>query len=155
GIFPSLDGWPRSVQIQDQDKGRKHWGSDANIWGEMLDKMGLEGSVLYPTSAFAFGLMRQIDFANATATAYNNFLEAEYTKKDPRLYGVGLMAVEDPKAAVTEMRRCKQQRKNFVAMMLPTVTASGKTYGDASFWPVYEEAEKLNMPIALHGAPSI
>ena len=154
-IFPSLDGWSRSVQIQDQDKGRKNWTSDAKIWGGMLDQMGLEGSVLYPTIALAFGLMRQVDFANATATAYNNWLDAEYTRKDPRLYGVGLMPVEDSEAAVKEMRRCKQQRKNFVAMLLPTVTATGKTYGDASFWPVYAEAEKLNMPLALHGAPSL
>ena len=154
-IFPSLDGWSRSVQIQDQDKGRKHWSTDANIWGEALDKMGLEGSVLYPTIALAFGLMREVGFATATAIAYNNWLEAEYTKKDNRLYGVGLMPVENPDGAIKEMRRCKTERKNFVAMMLPSVTASGKTYGDPMFWPVYAEAEKLDMPIALHGAPSV
>jgi hypothetical protein len=111
--------------------------------------------VLYPTIALAYGLMREVGFATATATAYNNWLEAEYTKKDNRLYGVGLMPVENPEGAIKEMRRCKRERKNFVAMLWPSVTASGKTYGDPSFWPVYEEAEKLDMPIALHGAPSL
>jgi len=153
-IFPSLDGWSRSVQISEQDKGRKHWSSDAKIWGNMLDQMGVEGSVLYPTIALAYGLMREIGFATATATAYNNWLEAEYTKLDKRLYGVGLMPIENPEGAILEMRRCKQSRKNFVAMLLPTVTASGKTYGDPSFWPVYAEAERLGMVLALHGAPS-
>jgi predicted TIM-barrel fold metal-dependent hydrolase len=89
--------------------------------------------------------MREIGFATATATAYNNWLEAEYTKKDKRLYGVGLMPIENPEGAIAEMRRCKQSRKNFVAMLLPSVTASGKTYGDPSFWPVYAEAERLGM----------
>jgi uncharacterized protein len=154
-IFPSLDGWSRSVQISEHDTARKHWTSDAKIWGEALDRMGIEGSVLYPTIALAYGLMREVGFATATATAYNNWLEAEYTKKDSRLYGVGLMPVENPEGAIKEMRRCKRERKNFVAMLWPSVTASGKTYGDPSFWPVYEEAEKLDMPIALHGAPSL
>jgi predicted TIM-barrel fold metal-dependent hydrolase len=153
-IFPSLDGWSRSVQISEQDKGRKHWTSDAKIWGNMLDQMGVEGSVLYPTIALAYGLMREVGFATATATAYNNWLEAEYTKLDNRLYGVGLMPIENPEGAILEMRRCKQNRKNFVAMLLPSVTASGKTYGDPSFWPVYAEAERLGMVLALHGAPS-
>jgi uncharacterized protein len=153
-IFPSLDGWSRSVQISEQDTGRKHWTSDARIWGEALDSIGLEGSVLYPTIALAYGLMREVGFATATATAYNNWLDAEYTRKDDRLYGVGLMPIENPAGAIREMRACRSARKNFVAMLLPSVTASGKTYGDPSFWPVYEEAEKLGMPLALHGAPS-
>ena len=154
-IFPSLDGWSRSVQISEHDSGRRYWHTDAEVWGDILERMGLEGSVLYPTIGLAYGLMREVGFATATATAYNNWLEHEYTRKDDRLFGVGLMPVENPEGAVAEMRRCKQERKNFVAMLLPSVTASGKTFGDPSFWPVYEEAEKLDMAITLHGAPSV
>ena len=153
-IFPSLDGWSRSVQISEQDASRRYWHTDANVWGDILDRMGLEGSVLYPTIALAYGLMREISFATATATAYNNWLEGEYTKKDDRLFGVGLMPIENPEGAIKELRRCKTERKNFVAMLLPSVTASGMTYGHPSFWPVYEEAERQNMPLVLHGAPS-
>jgi predicted TIM-barrel fold metal-dependent hydrolase len=29
-----------------------------------------------------------------------------------------------------------------------------KPLGDPEFWPLYEEAERLNCPIAIHGAPS-
>ena len=154
-IFPSLDGWSRSVQISEEDTNRRYWHTDAAVWGDILDRMGLEGSVLYPTIGLAYGLMREVDFATATATAYNNWLEAEYTRKDGRLYGVGMMPIENPEGAVAELKRCRAKRKNFVAMLLPSVTASGKTYGDPSFWPVYEEAERQNMPLALHGAPSV
>ena len=153
-IFPSLDGWSRSVQANEQDDSPRYWNTSAGIWGEMLEKIGLEGSVLYPTIGLAYGLMREIDFATATATAYNNWLEAEYTQQDDRLFGVGLMPVENPQGAIKELIRCRTKRKNFVAMLLPTVTASGRTYGDEMFWPVYEEAERQNMVLALHGAPS-
>lgn len=154
-IFPSLDGWSRSVQIGEEDTNRRYWHTDATVWGDILDRMGLEGSVLYPTIGLAYGLMREIDFATATAIAYNNWLEGEYTQKDDRLFGVGMMPVENPEGAAAELKRCRTERKNFVAMLLPTVTASGKTYGDPSFWPVYEEAERQNMVLALHGAPSV
>ena len=30
----------------------------------------------------------------------------------------------------------------------------GKTYGHEFFWPIFEAAEKINMPLAIHGAPS-
>ncbi len=154
-IFPSLDGWSRSVQISEQDANRRYWITNAEIWQDILERMGLEGSVLYPTIALAFGLMREVGFATATAIAYNNWLEAEYTRKDDRLFGVGLMPIENPEGAIAEMRRCKSERRNFVAMLLPSVTASGMTYGHPSFWPIFEEAERLNMPLALHGAPSV
>ncbi len=153
-IFPSLDGWSRSVQLSELDRRNRAWHTDSEVWADILDRMGLEGSVLYPTIGLAYGLMREVAFATATATAYNNWLEGEYTKKDGRLYGVGLMPLENPEGAIKEMRRCKTERTNFVAMLLPSVTASGMTYGHSSFWPIYQEAERLGMPLALHGGPS-
>jgi hypothetical protein len=153
-IFPSLDGWARSVQMHENDRGRRYWYTNAEVWADMLDRIGLEGSVLYPTIGLAFGLMRDIDFSIAAAAAYNNWIEGEYTAKDGRLYGVGLMQMEQPGAAIAEMRRCRAARTNIVAMLLPSVTAVKKSYGHASYWPIYEEAEKLGMPLAVHGAPS-
>ena len=38
----------------------------------MLEALGADGSVLYPTAGLAYGLMQDIDFATATATSYNN-----------------------------------------------------------------------------------
>jgi predicted TIM-barrel fold metal-dependent hydrolase len=34
------------------------------------------------------------------------------------------------------------------------VTCLRKGYGHESFFPIYEEACKLDMPLAIHGAPS-
>ena len=154
-IFPSIDGWARGVihEREDDTPGR-YSHTDAAIWGEMLEALGAEGSVLYPTAGLAFGLMQDVDFATATATAYNNWLEDRYTAKDARLFGAGLMPVENPDAAAKELRRCATERTNFVAMMMPTVTVSPFKFGHRSYWPIYEEAERTGMPIALHGGPS-
>lgn len=153
-IFPSLDGWARSSIIKHGDPERSAWHTDAKVWGNILETVGLEGSVLYPTAALAFGLMQSYDFQTAAATAYNSWLEHEYTRKDPRLYGVGLMSINDMAAAKKELVRCATKRKNFPAMLLPTVTSNGRSYGDEFYFPMYEEAERRNMTLAFHGAPS-
>ena len=153
-LFPGLDGWSRGPMLLKADSDRKYWHTNAEIWAECLDEIGAEGSVLYPTAALAHGLMRDIPFAIATATAYNNWLEERYTKQDDRLYGVGVMAVQDPAAAAKELKRAATERKNFCAMVLPSATSTGRSYGDEFFWPIYQEAERQDMALAIHGAPS-
>lgn len=153
-IFPSLDGWARASIMDQADDGPRSWSTDARIWGDILDRIGLEGSVLYPTGGLAFGLMQSHDFQTATAIAYNNWLEGEYTTQDDRLYGAGLVPINDMDAARKEIVRCATKRKNFPAILLPTVTVNGKSFGDEYYWPIYEEAERHNMPLAFHGAPS-
>ena len=154
GIWPSLDGWARGVIMASEDEGRKYAHTDAEVWSEMLDLLGAEGTVLYPTAGLACGLISDVGWAVATATAYNNWLEERYTKKDERLHGVGMLAVQDPQAAAEEIARCAERRVRFPAVLMPTQTYTGKTFGDEFFWPIYEAAEKHNLPIALHGAPS-
>ena len=147
GIFPSPDGWSRGVIIDRGDKEREHRRTDAAIWSDVLARLGTEGSVLYPTSGLTLGLMRDGDYAAATATAYNNWLEKHYTSRDRRLYGAGLMTVQKPPAAVAEIKRCVAEWTNFCAMILPAVTAEARSYGDEYYWPIYQEAERHESPL--------
>ena len=153
-VFPSLDGWSRSIMIDREDKDREHRRTDARIWSGVLDRLGAEGSMLYPTSGLALGLMQDGEHAAAAATAYNNWLEKHYTSQDHRLFGAGLMAVQKPDAAVAEIKRCAETRRNFRAMILSAVTAMPRSYGDEFFWPIFEEAERQDIALAVHGAPS-
>ena len=154
GIFPSLDGWSRGVINSTEDANRKYVHTDAHVWREMVDVIGIEGTVLYPTAGLACGLISDVEWAVATATAYNNWLEARYTSRDERFFGAGMLAVQDPDAAAAEIARCKTERVRFPACVLPSMTILGKTYGDDFFSPIFEAAEKHNMPLAIHGAPS-
>lgn len=154
GIWPSLDGWARGFIMDSEDSGRKYTHTDAGVWGEMLGLLGAEGTVLYPTAGLACGLISDARWAVASATAYNNWLEERYTKMDERLHGAGMLAVQDPGAAAAEVARCATSRVRFPAVLMPTQTHTGRTFGDEFFWPIYEAAERHRMPIALHGAPS-
>ena len=151
--FPTLDGWPRGLYMARRAE-RKYITTSADIWGEMLNDLGAEGTVLYPTLGLAHGLIQDKEWAATIANAYNNWLETFYTQRDERIHGVGLMAVQDPEAAAKEIRRCRD-RERFVAMLLPSVTKLGRQYGDEFFWPIFEEAERQRLPLAVHGGPSL
>jgi predicted TIM-barrel fold metal-dependent hydrolase len=154
-LFPGLDGWSRGMQIQRDDGGRRYMHTDAKVWGEIIDELKIEGTVVYPTAGLAHGLMYDVPVAVATATAYNNWLEERYCKLDRRIYGAGLIPIQDPVAAAKELARCKQQRVNFPVGMICSRNAMHRTLGDAFFDPIYEAAEKLDMPLALHGGPML
>ena len=72
-------------------------------------------------------------------------------KRTSRILGAALIPVHDVAAAVKEMRRVRQDLGMPVAM-LPSVTNLRKGYGHESFFPIYEEACRLDMPLAVHGA---
>ena len=137
-----------------EDGKRKYMHTDAAVWGDILDMLGLEGTVVFPTAALGFGLMTDVGFAVATATAYNNWLEERYCKLDPRIHAAGLLPIQDPKAAAKELERCATGRVNFPVGLLPSRMAMSRSYGDEYFDPIYEAAEKFDLPLALHGAPS-
>ncbi len=154
-LFPSLDGWSRGLVMEKIAENRKYTHTDAAVWSEMLTLLGAEGSVLYPTAGLAFGLMQDAKVASALATAYNNWLEDRYTRQDKRLYGAGMMAVQDPASAAREIERCARDRVNFCAMYVPTRTSTGRSYGDAFFDPIYAAAEGCDIALGLHGGPSL
>src|SRR5437667_6845207 len=75
-----------------------------------------------------------------------------FTKQSPRLKGVALLPVHEPTEAAKELERAKSL--GLVAGLLPAVTALHKGYGHTDFDPIYEAAERLDMPLTVHGAPS-
>jgi uncharacterized protein len=148
-IFPSLDGWPRGF-VHGLDKIST---TTAETWIQFVDGSKLDAAVLYPTAGLSFGLIQDPDWACVVARAYNNWLYDRYCKVDSRLKGVAILPVHDPKEAVNELRHAVTEQK-MVAGLLPAVTMLNKGYGHADFYPIYEEAQKLNVPLAVHGAVS-
>jgi len=147
-FFPSLDGWNRGFAVPGKDPE-----VPASRWLEFLDELGVHTTVLYPTGGLALGLIQNPDWACAIARAYNSWVSEKFVKQNPRLKAVALLPVHNPAEAARELRRAKIDL-GLVAGLLPAVTILHKGYGHRDFDPIYEEAERLDMPLAVHGAPS-
>jgi len=64
--------------------------------------------------------------------------------------------IQDVPEAVKELRRAVLELGMVGAVLTANNAELGvrKPLGHSDFWPLYEEAERLDVPIALHGAPS-
>jgi len=115
-----------------------------------MDLEGIELAVLFGSSPFlSLPFFEDKDLACAISQVYNNWL-AGYCKTDPsRLKGVALVPIQDPPAAVKELRRCVEEL-GFVAVAAPTRSSSGKNLDDPDLYPFFAEAERLNVPVAIH-----
>jgi predicted TIM-barrel fold metal-dependent hydrolase len=148
-IFPSLDGWPRGF-VRGMDKISA---TPPEAWIKFVDEKHLDAAVLYPTAGLAFGLIQDPEWTAPIARAYNNWLYDRYCRVDQRLKGVAILPVHNPQEAAAELRHAVTEQK-MVAGLLPAVTLLNKGYGHSDFYPIYEEAQRLNVPLAVHGAVS-
>lgn len=122
---------------------------DGKEWLPVLDELGIEQTVLYPTSALGHGEIRDAEWACASARAYNRWVYETYCRVSPRLKAVALLPMQDVAAAAAELRHAVTDF-GMVGGMLCAGNSRNKAYGDPEFDPVWAEAERLDVPLALH-----
>ena len=83
------------------------------------------------------------------ARARNTWMAEEYCVADPRrIKGTAALAQQDIDASVDELRRCVKDLGFVGASIFPNV--KGRHLGDPYYFPLYEEAQNLNVPICVH-----
>jgi predicted TIM-barrel fold metal-dependent hydrolase len=147
-ILPTLDRF-HTPRLEERKAGTFDPNVGPEKWLQFLEKTGLESSVLYPTEGLAYGQVAFPPWAIAYARAYNDWLHAKYLKFSPRLKGIALIPLQDVPAAVTELRRAVKEL-GMVGAMLPS-NGLNPHLSAKHFWPVYDEAAKLDCSLAVHG----
>jgi predicted TIM-barrel fold metal-dependent hydrolase len=144
-LYPQ-DGWDRRLLGT-----LGHWAGDAAAWLRALDEGGVDTTVLYPTLGLFASFLRDRAWAVALCRAYNTLLHAEFTRVTPRLRAVALLPVQDPEAAAAELRRAVRELGCVGGML----AADGShLLGEARFDAVYEEAQRLDVMLAVHASGS-
>jgi uncharacterized protein len=120
--------------------------AQVDYWHKTLDEYDMESAVLFPTGSGNMAKLREPGFAEAATKAANIHFAKDY--KTDRLHPVGVLPMNNPQAAVLELRRIAK-------LGLPgvEVLTDGMPYGlgDPFFDPIYKEAEKLGLAICIHG----
>jgi predicted TIM-barrel fold metal-dependent hydrolase len=143
------DGWQRGLAR----KGKRE-DPDAEAWIRFQDENGIDLSVLYPTAGLALGMIQLPEWAAALCQGYNDWLQHRFTSRSSRLKGVALLSPQDPQAAAAELRRAVTEL-GFVGGVLPGATNNRvPLYGSPVFYPIWEEAQRLDVPVAIHGGVS-
>ena len=112
-----------------------------------MDTQEIDTAVIYPTSGLGIGRVREQAFQVALCRAYNDFI-ADYCKASPRLKAVANLPVGNPEEAVKELTRSVTKLGLSGAML--AAQAHNKNFGNKEFHPLYEEAQSLGAPLAIH-----
>ena len=112
--------------------------------------------MLYPTNGLSFGRVVSLDWAIELAKAYNDWMHDEYLSKSSRFQALSLIPLQEPLEAVKELRRSVKEL-GFCGAMLPSTGVIGAQnhLGDEKYWPIYEEANRLNAASASTAACTI
>ena len=151
-FFPALDGFQRMARRVGDGRPYVIGPDDPKSWFEVLEREGLDRAVIYPTAGLAEGFIQDADWAVVVCRAYNNMMSERYIKYNRRLNVVALLPIQDIQEAAQELRRCVKELRMVGGVIAPVGFPT--PLGDSYFDPLYAEAEKLNTPLGIHGAPA-
>ena len=158
GVFPSLDGMHFALHEGKNTAKQRVTASEyrpgsGEDWLAFLQKAGIERSVLFTSEGLSVGYIQIPRYAVEVCRAYNDYVYRGFAKVSDRLRPMALIPMQDVPAAVAELRRTVNDL-GFPGAMLPS-TGLPLHLGHEIYWPVYEEAERLDCALAVHGGANL
>lgn len=119
-----------------------------------MDRMRIDCQVVFPT-LFLVTLADDVRLEAALCRSYNSWMAENCNRSYGRIKYAAVVPIRDVAESVREARRAKQL--GAVAVITLGV-AWDKELGNQDFFPFYEEAERLGLPVCVHfgwGAPGL
>ncbi len=128
---------------------------DRDVRLEVLEKQGLEATLLFPTMGVGIeeALRHDVPALMATVRAFNRWLEEDWGfAYRNKLFGVPLVALSDPEEAVREVEWCLAKGARMLHVRpAPVPTPLGeRSPGDRTFDPVWARIDEARVPVAMH-----
>jgi predicted TIM-barrel fold metal-dependent hydrolase len=125
-----------------------------------MDQEGVDVSVLFPTRALLLSQIprnglptgysaraRDENLVIAYCRGYNDYI-AGICKANPRLKAAAVVPFQNVAAAVAEIKRAVTEL-GLVGIALSSLGLP-EHVGAPTYWPVYQEIERLNVPLLIH-----
>jgi len=151
-FFPPPDGFHRMARRIGDKRPFVLAPDDPKTWAKVLDREGIDRTVIYPTAGLGVGYIQDAEWAVVVCRAYNNMMADRYIKFDSRLGAVALLPIQDIEESAKELHRAVKDLKMAGGVLAPA--GFDKPLGDTYFDPLYSEAQSLGCPLPIHGAPS-
>lgn len=123
--------------------------SDLESRLEDAGQMGVDVQVIYPTIFIAY-LTDDVALDVALARSYNRFMADVWSRGRDRLRWVIVPPLRDVDRTIEELQFGKEH--GAVGVMFRGVEKD-RSLADPYFFPVYEEASRLGLPICVHTGP--
>jgi predicted TIM-barrel fold metal-dependent hydrolase len=128
------------------DTPRGGWQAAARL--EAQDRDGVIAEVLYPTLGMVLCNHPDSAFQSACFRAYNRWLAELVADAPTRLFGIGQTALTSVGEGIEDLRRIKEM--GFVGVMLPGDPPIEADWFDEEFYPLWEAAIYIDLPLSFH-----
>ncbi|HSE87613.1 MAG TPA: amidohydrolase family protein [Candidatus Binatia bacterium] len=125
---------------------------DVQVRLKHMDELGTDIQVIYPT-LFLMEATERPEVSTALRRSYNRWLADRCGKSGGRLRWVCLPPLQNMDETITELRFAREH--GACGVLKKGDREAGKWAADPYFFPLYEEAERLDLPICFHTGSGI
>ena len=135
---------------------------------EHMDREGIDHQVVYGSMTLAFSSLIDAELATVLCRAYNDYIVEDCAAWADRIHPVGVIALQDPGEALREMQRCVEELGMPAVSIAPNLPQPHpeapdrfpairvpKPLSHPDFFPLFAEAERLDVALGVHGAPGV
>jgi predicted TIM-barrel fold metal-dependent hydrolase len=119
-----------------------------------LDKDGIDLSVLYPTRMLGLQGVRDVEFGQAQARAYNDWCSDHLRGGAGRLFGSGALPPmhrpQDVEGVAAEIYRVAGLPGMVSVFMRPNPAIEWRPFNDPVYDPIWRAVEETGLPIGFH-----
>jgi aminocarboxymuconate-semialdehyde decarboxylase len=145
----NLPPQPDGVPFDPMEDMRKNWDPAGIV--TKLDDAGVDMAALTISPLFYF-YWAETEIAIPFCQLQNDLMARDSKRFSDRLFFLATLPMQDPAAAVAEVRRAAALGAKGVN--LGTDDFGGRNFDDEAYWPVYEALQEHDLPIFIHPYPS-
>jgi predicted TIM-barrel fold metal-dependent hydrolase len=119
-----------------------------------MDEDHIDVAVLYPTNLLGLQSLRDVEFGQVQARAYNDWCSDHVQEGDGRLFGGAVLPpmhdADDVVGVAAEIRRVADLPGIVSVLMRPNPAVDWRPFNDPVYDPIWQAASDTGLPIALH-----
>lgn len=136
---------PREVELI---RPEVSWDAKARV--EDMDRALTDINVIYATHVSSYCALRDVGFENALYRAYHSWV-SDFCSQAPNRLKWNLAAnMRDLTSAIKEIQYWANRDPNLVGIHLSPLSPEGKLLDNPDFYPLYEVAQDLELPLLIH-----
>jgi predicted TIM-barrel fold metal-dependent hydrolase len=116
-----------------------------------MDTAQIDVSVIFPSQADGFCVLRDVGFESALHNAYHRFVSDYCAPGGGRLRWVANATMRDAKATAAELTYWAKKDDNLAGLFISRACPDGRLLDNPELYPLYAAAEELDLPIYIHG----
>jgi uncharacterized protein len=116
-----------------------------------MDTAQIDISMMFPSQADGFCVLRDVSFEQALYQAYHRYVSEFCSEGKGRLKWVATSNLRDIAASVEELTYWTERDENLAGWFIPRACPDGKLLDNPVLHPLFQRAQDLNMPLMVHG----